>query len=290
MYKHSHQNKAIRRAAVYALSAAIFFSFMGVAIKAASKELDVPMVVFLRNCFGLLALTPLLLRSGLSSLKTTRFSMHLTRCLVGLSAMYCFFWAIAHMPLAEAMLLNYCTPLYIPLIAWLWLKEKPSLAVIPIILIGLFGLALILRPSNPAATGLVGLVGVVSGVLAAVAFVAIRRLSRTEPAVRIVFYFTALSLMISSVPLLWYWKTPSFDAGLLMAAAGLFATLAQYALTRAYAQAPAAQVAPFNYLVVVFAAAWSWLLWHEQSDALSIVGGGLVIASSLLALNQRPQR
>ena len=289
VYKHSHQNRPIRRAAAYALVAAIFFSFMGVAIKAASKELELPMVVFLRNCFGLLALSPLLLRSGLNSLKTSRFSMHLTRCVVGLSAMYCFFWAIAHMPLAEAMLLNYCTPLYIPLIAWLWLRERPAPSLIPIVLIGLFGVALILRPGNPAALGAVGAVGLISGILAAGAFVAIRRLSRTEPAIRIVFYFTALSLIISTLPLYWYWETPSLDAGLLMAAAGVCATLAQYALTRAYAQAPAAQVAPFNYLVVVFAATWSWLLWHEQSDLLSMLGGGLVIVSSLLALKQRPQ-
>lgn len=285
--KQSHKNPAIRRAAKHALMAALCFSLMGVAIKAASSELNLAMVVFLRNCFGLLVLAPVLARYGPASLRTQRFGMHMARCVIGLSAMYCFFLAIAYMPLAEAMLLNYSTPLYVPLIAWLWLQERPSPRLLPIVLIGFVGVAVILRPGNPAAAGLVGLLGMAAGVMAAGAFVAIRRLSRTESPVRIVFYFTASSVVISSLPLFWLWQTPSLYAALLMAAAGLCASVGQFSLTKAYAQAPAAQVAPFNYLAVVFAASWSWLIWHEQSDSWSILGAVLVISSSLLALRQR---
>ena len=272
---------------MFGLGAALFFSLMGVAIKFATVELNNAMVVFLRNAFGLLALSPMLMRTGWARLRTKRVGMHLARCLIGLAAMYCFFFAIAYMPLAEAMLLNYSTPLYVPFIAWLWLQERPNAQVIPIVVVGLLGVALILRPSNPAAAGWVGYVGLASGVMAAVAFVAIRRLTRSEPAVRIVFYFTALSLLISAAVLPWMWQQPTSSALGLMAAAGMFATLAQICLTRAYALAPAAQVAPFNYLVVVFAALWGWLLWQERSDGLSLVGAVLVIASSLLALRQR---
>ena len=287
LHRHAAAEHSIRAAALFALLAAFSFSLMGVAIKLAALELNNPMIVFLRNAFGLLALSPWLLKNGHKPLRTDRFSMHLTRCLIGLSAMYCFFFAIAHMPLAEAMLLNYSTPLYIPFIAWIWLQERPHPRLIPIVLVGFVGVSLILRPSNPAAAGWVGLLGAASGVMAAAAFVAIRRLSRTEPALRIVFYFTALSLLISSLPLLWFWQSPSAHACMLMAFAGSTATLAQIALTRAYSLAPAAQVAPFNYLVVVFAALWGWLLWSERSDALSMLGAALVVGSSMLALRQR---
>ncbi len=277
----------LHQAGFFALCAAFAFSIMGAAIKQAALELNTPMVVFLRNAFGLLALSPWLLRAGRSGLRTRRWGMHLARCAIGLSAMYCFFFAIAHMPLAEAMLLNYSTPLYVPLIAWLWLAERPRAGLLPIILLGFLGVALLLRPSNPGVNGWAGLVGLAAGVMAAGAFVAIRRLSRTEPALRIVFYFTLLSLIISLFPLLSFWQFPSCQALLLMAGAGLSASLAQLALTRAYSLAPAAQVAPFNYLVVVFAALLGWYLWDERSDALSLAGAALVVLSSLLALRQK---
>ena len=284
---HVSHTASIRQAALFGLGAALCFSLMGVAIKFATVELNNAMVVFLRNAFGLLALSPMIMRNGWARLRTERIGMHLLRCIIGLSAMYCFFFAIANMPLAEAMLLNYSTPLYVPFIAWLWLQERPSAQLIPVVTVGLIGVGLILRPSNPAAAGWVGFVGLASGIMAAGAFVAIRRLTRSEPAVRIVFYFTALSLLISAGVLPWMWQQPSASALGLMAAAGLCATLAQICLTRAYALAPAAQVAPFNYLVVVFAALWGWLLWQERSDGLSILGAILVITSSLLALRQR---
>lgn len=283
---HVSHSVSLRQAALFGLGAALCFSLMGVAIKFAAAELNNAMLVFLRNAFGLLALSPLIMRTGWAHLRTERIGMHLARCVIGLSAMYCFFFAIANMPLAEAMLLNYSTPLYVPFIAWLWLQERPSAQLIPVVMVGLLGVGLILRPSHPAAAGWVGLVGLASGIMAAGAFVAIRRLTRSEPAVRIVFYFTALSLLISAVALPWMWQRPTGDALLLMAAAGAFATLAQICLTRAYALAPAAQVAPFNYLVVVFAAVWGWLLWQERSDGLSMLGAALVIFSSVLALRQ----
>ncbi len=280
-------SSSIRQAGLFALAAAASFSLMGAAIKQAALDLNTPMVVFLRNVFGLIALTPWLLRQGAVSLRTARPGMHLARCAIGLSAMYCFFYAIAHMPLAEAMLLNYSTPLYVPLIAWLWLGERPGLRLLPIILVGFVGVSLLLMPEADARMGSASWIGLAAGVLAAAAFVAIRRLSRSEPAVRIVFYFTFLGLLVSLLPLPWYWQPPPVNSLGYMAVAGLFATGGQVALTRAYSLAPAAQVAPFNYLVVVFAALLGWLIWQEQPEALSLLGAALVIGSSLLALRQK---
>lgn len=278
---------ALHLAALHALGAALCFALMGAAIKLAGAELNTAMVVFLRNAFGLVALTPWLWRAGFSRLSSRRPLMHLARCVIGLSAMYCFFFSISHLPLAQAMLLNYCTPLYIPLIAWLWLKERPSIHLLPIVLIGLTGIAVMLRPGSPTGISLFALVGVTSGVLAAGAFVAIRRLSRTEPSLRIVFWFTSLSLVISATPLPWQWQTPSLGALLIMAAAGGLASLAQVALTRAYSLAPAAQVAPFNYLVVLFAGVLGIVFWQEHFDVMTVIGALLVIGSSLLALRIR---
>ena len=117
------------------------------------------MVVFFRSFFGLLALTPLLLWTGPKSLRTQYLRQHVTRALAGLAAMYCFFYAIGHLPLGEAMLLNYSSPLFIPFIARLWLGEPLPKGFAWAIGTGFVGIALILKPGSgffaPAARGAV---------------------------------------------------------------------------------------------------------------------------------------
>ena len=276
----------------HAVVAAAAFSAMGALIKLAAVELDTPMITFLRNVFGLLFLLPVIGRSSWRALKTDRIGLHLLRTVVGLTAMYSFFYAIAHIPLAEAMLLNYAAPLYVPVIAWLWLQERPASGIAPLILVGLVGVGLIVGAGgghsgagplvSPAA-----LIATMAGVFAGWAFVTIRKLSSTEPAPRIVFWFSTFSVMITAVPAAISWQTPSLYAGLLMLGVGLVATIAQISLTRCYALIPAAQAAPLNYLVVVFSMLIGWLFWGEALGMASILGTLLVIGSSIAALRLR---
>ncbi|MGB1556980.1 MAG: DMT family transporter [Oceanococcaceae bacterium] len=271
----------------HALVAAAAFSVMGALIKLAATEMSTPVITFLRNLFGLIFLLPLLLREPLSRLRTDRPWLHLQRTVVGLTAMYAFFYAIAQIPLAEAMLLNYAAPLYVPLIAWAWLKEKPHWGLWPLILVGLVGVGLIVRPDPAAEFRWVSLVAVISGVFAAWAFVTIRKLSATEPAPRIVFWFGVYSVIITAIPALLAWKDPSLRGWLLLLGVGLFATIAQISLTRSYALIPAAQVAPLNYMTVVFSLLIGWLFWAENLSWSSLFGTVLVIGSSIAALRLR---
>ncbi|MDX1251876.1 MAG: DMT family transporter [Gammaproteobacteria bacterium] len=271
--------------ALLAIAAAFMFAAMGAVIKAASAHLPNEMVVFFRNFFGLLALLPWLLRGGVRALATQRFGSHLTRSLAGLAAMYCFFYAIAKLHLAEAVLLNFTAPLFIPFIALLWLHERVERNVWWAIIVGFLGIALILKPGmdifSPAA-----LIGLASGALAAFAMVNIRRMSETEPTTRIVFYFSTVSVIVSALPLLWRWQTPGPEALGLMVVAGIFATSGQLLLTRGYALAPAALVGPFTYSSVVFAALFGWLLWEEMPDALSLAGAVLVCLAGIMAMRK----
>lgn len=271
--------------ALLAIAAAFMFAAMGAVIKAASAHLPNEMVVFFRNFFGLLALLPWLLRGGVRALATQRFGSHLTRSLAGLAAMYCFFYAIAKLHLAEAVLLNFTAPLFTPFIALLWLHERVERNVWWAIIVGFVGVALILKPGmdifSPAA-----LIGLASGALAAFAVVNIRRMSETEPTTRIVFYFSTVSVIVSALPLLWRWQTPGPEALGLMVVAGIFATSGQLLLTRGYALAPAALVGPFTYSSVVFAALFGWLLWGEMPDTLSLAGAVLVCLAGIMAMRK----
>lgn len=277
----------IIRAACYALLASLLFAGMGVAVRFASAELPTTMVVFLRNFFGLLALLPWLVRSGgWQALKTRRLPAHLFRVISGLAAMYCFFYALANLHLAEAVVLNYTSPLFIALFALVWLGEHANTRILAAIIIGLLGVALILKPGagvwSPAA-----IVGLGAGVLTALAMVGIRHLSTTEPTRRIVFYFSFFATLFSAVPLFQAWQSPSVLALTAMVLAGLSATVAQLLLTKSYSLVPAAQVGPYTYASVIFAALFGWLLWGEVPDPLSFAGAALIILAGVMTLRRR---
>lgn len=261
---------------------ALFFAVMGLCVKLASRSLGNAMIVFARNAFGLVALLPwtLRLRGGL---RTQHLAEHLVRSTAGLSAMYCFFHAIAHMRLADAVLLNYSLPLFMPLIAFLWLGERVPRGLWRGILLGLVGIALILKPGRGVFEP-VALFGVASAILAALAQVGVRRLTETEPVTRIVLYFSLISTAVSAVPLAWAWRQPHGGEWLLLVAMGIAATIAQLLLTRAYAQAPAAQVGPFIYACVPFAALLDGLVLGLWPDAWSLAGALLVCAAGIFVL------
>ncbi|WP_028007720.1 DMT family transporter [Solimonas flava] len=274
----------LRRGALHALLAAAAFSITGVCIKAASATTPNEMVVFIRCFVSLLALLPWLLRRGRSAVRTTRLGGHLWRSAFGVAAMYCFFYAIAALPLASAMLLTYSTPLWLPFIAWAWIGERPPWIALPAAVIGLAGIALIVRPGAGGYGGLgwAGLIGLASGLLAACAMVSIRRISDSEPAERIVFYFALMATAISAIPLIWAWQTPTPHALALLIGAGIAATVGQLHLTHAYAWAPAARVGPFTYFSVLFSAVLAWLLWGERLDRWAALGALLVVLTCVL--------
>ncbi len=279
-----------RRGALYVAISSLLFAGMGVCVRTAGKELPNEMVVFFRNASGLVVLIPWLVRHGVGrgvrDLATRCLHLHLVRALSGLTAMYCFFYALARLPLAEAMLLNFTMPLFIPGVAWLWLREPVTRTLAAAALTGFIGLLLILHPTvrgvPPAAA-----VGLFSGLFAAVAMVSIRRLTRSEPTTRIVFYFGLIASSVSAVPLLWRWQTPTAALWLPLIASGILATGGQLLLTRAYACAPAAQIGPFIYLAVVFAGVIGWVAWDEVPTLPAVAGMVLVCLAGALTLRTR---
>ncbi len=271
--------------ALFILLAEWFFASMGAAVKLVTAELPSEMAVFMRNLFGLGLMIPLVWRSGLSGLKTTIFPIHLLRSVAGVSAMYCFFYALSQLQLADGMLLKMTSPLFMPLIALFWLGEALRKRILIALGIGFFGVVLVLNPEGEF--NQVALVGLLGGALASLAKVSLRRLGRSEPSVRVVFYFALLSTLISTVPMFWHWQTPNPQQWALFALVGLMGTLGQLLLTRGYAIASASTVSPFTYASVLFGALYGYLFWDEMISLQFIVGASLIALAGVLALRGR---
>jgi drug/metabolite transporter (DMT)-like permease len=268
------------------VASALLFASMAATVGVASRELPNAPIVFFRHFIMLVFLLPWLARQGRHALDTDDVRGHLVRGLAGVSAVACYFYAIARLRLADAVLLNQSMPLFIPLVERGWLGEKVKPRLWGVIGLGFLGLLLILRPGSgvfePAA-----LVGLLSAVLASIAQVGIRRLTRTEPVTRIVFYFGLVASVVSLPPAVWWWKSPSPSTWAVLLLMGVFATVGQLTLTRAYVHATAASVGPFLYAGPVFAGLLDWLLWGRLPDALFVLGAIVVVASATLALRLR---
>ena len=269
--------------AVLIVASELLFASMGATVKAVSVELPTEVVVFMRGLFGVLILLPLLLRRlRQDTLRTQVLHLHILRAVLGVSAMYCFFYALANLQLADGMLLKMTAPLFMPLIAALWLYEKLSAKVWWAVGVGFVGVALVLQPEGEF--NWVALVGLAGGMFAAAAKVTVRRLGQTEPTLRIVLYFSLVVMLIAAIPLSWTWQTPTLQEWGLLFLMGLFGTLGQLLLTRGYSVAAASRVAPFTYFSVVFAALYGYLFWQETLKPGFIAGAMLIAIAGIIAL------
>ena len=278
----------VLRGALFLAATAFCYAITGVLVRMASVQLDNNAMVFWRNISGLLFLLPWLvrhLRRGGAELKTDMMRWHFIRTAVGLTAMYLYFYSLAHFALADAMLFVYSAPVIVPLLAHWLLREPITARIYAVVLIGLAGVALVLKPGGEHFYWMAP-VGLSCTLFTALAFVSVRKLSVSEPPMRVVFYFTLFSVLLSALPFLWHPQWPDTRAWLLLLGIGGVNTLAQWLMSLAYGSAPAAQIAPVSYLTVLLAALLGWLFWNEVPDVYAIGGTVLIFASALLVMRQ----
>ncbi|OIO71267.1 MAG: EamA family transporter [Zetaproteobacteria bacterium CG1_02_53_45] len=272
---------------VFALVSAASFAAMAACIRILSEHLPQSEVVFFRNFLALLMLLPLMYRQKVS-LKTEVFGLHLFRATIGLSAMYLYFYALFNLPLADALLLNYTSPLFIALFATLWLGESWTKQRRWAGILGLTGVALLFHPSSNMASA-AGLIGLASGALAGLALTTVKKLSDTEPGIRIVIWFAILASLISFIPMLFEFRLPDAKQWGWLIVMGIFGNIGHLALTRAYKMAPASQVSPMGYSGLVFAAILGYLLWGEMTDMIGLIGTTAIVVAGILVARERSE-
>lgn len=254
---------------------------MGVCIRYASHTLDNYTIVFFRNAVGVFIFLPLIFNKGIGFFKTEKLWMHAWRAVVGLTAMYGFFYAIAHLKLSNAMVFTYSSPIFIPLIAWLFLKEKVTASMLIAAALGLFGVIFVAKPDS-GMFNVISAIGLSASFLAAMAFVTVRALTSTEPPERIVFYFCFIGTLISAIPMFWMIRPYSLQELAFLIGAGILANISQMFMSYAYKLAPAGQIGPVNYIAIIFAGAWGYFFWREIPDHYSLIGFSFIFLAIIL--------
>jgi drug/metabolite transporter (DMT)-like permease len=271
------------------LVAAALFALMGVLVKHASAHFSPAELVFYRSAFGLIAIWGVIAishRALLAPLATRNLHAHFWRGLSGFMALVLFFYAIARLPLATAVTLNYTAPLFLAVLSAWWLREKHGRGLLGAVLLGFVGIVLLLRPQLQDQAWLPALAGLVSGMLAAVAYVNVKQLGKLgEPEWRVVFYFTLLATLGGAawMALAGFHRPQAADWPWLVGI-GVTATLAQLALTRAYHRGRTLIVGALAYTTVGFSAGYGVLLFGEHLPLLAWIGMAVVALAGIWAV------
>ncbi|MBC6941814.1 MAG: DMT family transporter [Xanthomonadales bacterium] len=269
-----------RRAIAMMVTSTLCFGVMAVLIRIASHSLHAFEIAFLRSLFGALAALPLLLRGGWRTLYTDRLMFYVLRCAIGAVSMLAGFWAIAHLPLAQAIALSYSSPLFVTIGAVIFLGEVVRMRRWSAVVAGFIGVLVIVRPGSDAFTA-ASLVALFSAACSGAVTISIKFLSRTDPVATIVLLTTWLWVPLSLPAALAVWQWPSPGLLPLLVALGVLGTAGQYFWTHALRLADASTLAPFSYLQLVFVAVLAWLMFAETPDRYTVLGAGIVIGASL---------
>jgi len=268
---------------LWMLVASLLFACMGVCVKLAAATHSAVEISFWRSFIALLLIFLLVRLRGVP-LRTVHWRWQITRGLVGFASLFSYFYAISMLPLATAVTLNYTSAIFLALYLALagWRLRRGMLGALTL---GLFGVALLLRPTLLGDQLFGGMVGLASGALAGMAYFSVRELgSLGEAETRTVFYFSLVSTVCSGLWLLFAdWHPIDTRSALLLLGVGGFATLAQLAMTRAFARGQTLMAAALSYSTVVFSSLSGMLLWGETLSASAWLAIGLIVLSGVAA-------
>ncbi|MBJ7515576.1 MAG: DMT family transporter [Stenotrophomonas sp.] len=267
------------RAAWLMLGSTLSFGFMALAIRYATAYVPTQEVAFFRNAFGLLALLPMLLRPGRAPLKTQQLPRYFMRSAIGLASMLCAFWALGHLPMAQAVSLSYSTPLFVTIAAVLWLGETVRVRRWAAVIIGFIGVLVIVRPGTGSFSA-GSLVAVAAAVLSSVVAIQIKQLTRVDGADTVVFYTYVFWVPLSLIPALFVWQWPSGIAWLWLALTGVLGTLGQLLWTRALRLGEVSALTPISFMQLPLVSVMAWLLFNEALDRWTVIGALIILGSN----------
>ncbi|MEQ9333139.1 MAG: DMT family transporter [Thalassobaculum sp.] len=282
------------RGALWIVLASILFTVMSAMVKTVGSRLDSFEIGFFRCAFGLLTIVPFMLRVGPDSLRTDRPFLHLWRGLLGTTAMFCGFYSITHLPLADATAIGFASTLFMIVLAVLFLGETVRWRRWTATAVGFLGVLVMVGPGGhgPSPAMAAALFG---ALCVATVSVVIKKLSQTESPLSILFSFGIVSTAASAGPAILVWQTPTFGELALLVLIGVIGTVAQNCGIRGFRAGEATAVAPFDYSRLVFAGLLGFLLFGDVPSPQTLMGAGLIVASTLYiarreaALARRPE-
>lgn len=261
---------------------------MAACVKYLGRDIPSGETIFVRGVISTGLLTLLAWRvGGLRLLKPAAWRLHVLRSLSGTTSMFCLYLALTSIPLAELTAITYTAPMFLTVLAMLFLGERIHRYRWTALGAGFLGVLIIIGPQLSVRAG--DSVGVAEALAAAVfsalAMTFLRRMSGTgEHAITITFYFSLTATAAAVCTAFAGWPMPSPTQWLVIVAAGVFGVLGQLLMTFSYRYAEASTIAPLDYTSLLLALAYGYFLFAETPLISTWIGAPLVISAGLIIL------
>ena len=273
------------RGAIWILIHVAVITVMVVFVKLLGRDVPTVELVFFRAAVGLLVILPFVIRAGRVAVATEHMGMHLLRALLTFGSMMAFYFTFARLPLADATAMVFTMPLFLIVLAVLFLGERVRLRRTAATVTGFLGVLIVLRPGG-AALDPVMIVALTIGLSDAAVAVVVKKLAGTERPVTIIFYLSLFVLAFAAVPAFFYWRDPTWLELGLLASIGALTTFAQVFSIFAWRIGETTAVAPFIYAQLLLAALVGYLLFAEVPDIWTGVGAAVIAASTFYIMRR----
>jgi len=269
------------------LAATLLFAVMFAAIRWLGPLFPVGEIVFFRSVLGaVVVVSAALATGGPSLLVTSNIRSHALRSSAGTIAMFCNFAAYTLLPLADATAIGFAAPLFVVMMAALFLAERVHVIRWSAVVLGFAGVILIAGPeAGLSRSAFYGALFALSGAaLQGIAMILIRRMSAYEHSITIAFYFMLTSAAVSVLTAWSGWQLPHASEWAVLLLTGIAGGIGQLFLSFSYRYSEASVLAPFDYAAMIWAVILGYFVFGELPAPQVWIGGAIVIAAGLLIL------
>jgi drug/metabolite transporter (DMT)-like permease len=277
------------RGALWMGGALLSFSLMAVAVRELLRHMGSFEILFLRSLVSLLLVLAVLPRFGLGAVRTRRLGLHVVRNVLHFGGQYAWVYAIAMLPLATVFAIEFTMPVWTALLAIPILGERLNRGRTVMLVLGLAGILIILKPGF-AAVQPAALVMLAGSFAYASTMIATKRLSESDSALAVVFYMSVVQLPLAFLPALPGWVAPTLVDLPWIIAIGAAGLSAHFCLTRAFRIADATLVVPIDFLRLPLIAVVGMLFYGEPLELSIMLGAAVIFAGTYYSIRRESRK
>jgi len=275
--------RELSRGVIFGVAAAFLFSCGNGLIAAFSHQIPTNQILFIQNGIAFIFLLSIVGKNRFFEERPSYIGLYTFRGLVGFGSTFLFACSLKYLDVVDATLLNMSAPFFMVLLGMVWLKERPSHFIWPVLFLGFYGTSLICPPSSNISTKGVWF-AFISGLLSALALTSVRKLNqKNESPIKIALVLLLFGAVLNGSMSAFNWQSMSQLEWQLALGSGLCLSLNQFCLSLAYRWTNATTLAPIAYSVIPFTMIINALFYSSAMGLPEILGAALIFLSGILA-------
>ncbi|MBQ2971482.1 MAG: DMT family transporter [Ruminococcus sp.] len=277
--------KSKNKAIIFLITSAFFFALMSTFVRLSGDLPTVEKMLF-RNLVAAVIASMILIKNKISILPAKKKNLPwlILRTLGGALGVFCNFYAVDHLLLSDASILNKMSPFFAIIFSFFIMKEKPSF-VQGFAVVGAFvGSLFVIKPTFMNAQLLPSLVGLLGGMCAGLAYACVRKATTNgEHSAYVVFFFSSVSTLICLPLTVISFEPMNFYQFTMLLLAGAFAAVGQFMITLAYKNAPSKEISVYDFSQIIFTAGLGFIIFDQIPDLLSVIGYVVIVLMAVLS-------